>query len=158
MYNRKSKTSGILAIVTAVLLIGFMVLLPFLLYNTQLEGLEALLIIFTFIFGFLPLYASAVPFVIVALIFGIKMLKQQARKKLISYNVRMLITTCVLLPLLAWGMISSIEVITKSALGLFPVIYTIVTALAFIAGLITQIVTIVVLKKSPEENVSPITE
>ena len=153
MYNRKSKTSAILAIITAILLIGFMVLLPFLRYNAEENNaLAAFFIIFFSIFGYAIFYAGAISFTIVAFVFGVKMLKQQSRKKLISFNVRMLITTCVLLPFLAVGLIGSSGLIFQSTLKLFPTIYTIVVSLAYIAVLITQIVTIVVLKKSPEET------
>ena len=151
MYNKKSKASAILAVITAVMLVGFMVLLPFLLYNTEIKGAGVLIIIFTLILGYLPLYASAIPYVIVASIFGGKMLKEQSRHKLISFNTRMLITACVLLPFLAWGLVSSSEVISQSSLGIFPIVYTVVMALAYVAALIAQIVTIVVLKKLPDE-------
>ena len=155
MYNRKSKISAILAIITAVLLIGFMVMLPFLHYNIdEGNGLAAFFIILFSIFGYAIIYASAISFTIVALIFGIKMLKQQSRKKLISFNVRMLITTCVLLPFLAVGLIGSSGLIFQSTLRQFPTVYTIVLSVTYIADLITQIVTIVLLKKSPEESVT----
>ena len=159
MYNRKSKISAIFAIITAILLIGFMVLLPFLQYDVgEGNGLAAVFITLFYILGCMPIYAGSIAFVIVALVFGIKMLKQQSRKKLISFNVRMLITTCVLLPFLAVGLIICSGLIFQSTLELFPTIYTIVVSSAYIAGLITQIVTIVVLKKSPEESVSTVTE
>ena len=159
MYNKISKVSAILTIVSAVFVIGIMVLLPLLLFNTELEGLAApFVLIFSLIFGYLPLYAGAVPFVIVGLIYGSKMLKQQSRQKLISFNVRMLITTCVLLPFIAFGLTSSRELFFQSTFGLFPLIYTVVTALAYVAGLITQIVIIVVLKKSHEESEPTATE
>ena len=151
MYNRKSKVSAILAIITAVLLIGFMVLLPFLPNNVGEEnGLAVFFIVLFGLFSYAIIYASAIPFTIVALIFGIKMLKRQSRKMLISFNVRLLITTCVLLPFLAVGVTGSIGTILQSKLGLFPMIYTVVVSTFYIACLITQITTIVVLKKSPE--------
>ena len=159
MYNRKSKVSAIFALITAVLLIGFMILLPFLPHNLGEENGLAIFFIFLFsIFGCAAIYASAIPFTIVALIFGIKMLKQQSRKKLISFNVRMLIATCVLLPFLAVGVIGSSGTIFQSKLGVFPMIYTIVVSVAYIACLIAQISTIIVLKKSPEESVSTVSE
>ena len=152
MYNRKSKVSAIFAIMTAVLLIGFMVLLPFLRYDTEEgNGFAAFFIYYFSMFGYPTIYASSISFVIVALIFGIKMLKQQSRQKLISFNVRMLITTCILLPFLAAGLTASFGLIFQSELKLFPTICTIVVSVAYVVCLITQIVTIVVLKKSPEE-------
>ena len=151
MYNRISKVSAIFAIITAVLLIAFMVLLPFLRYDVEKgNGLAAFFIFLFSFFGYAIIYASAIPFVIVALVFGIKMLKQQSRKRLISFNVRMLIATCVLLPFLALGLIGSSGSILQSKLGLVPVIYTVVVSAFYIACLITQIATIVILKKSPE--------
>ena len=159
MYNRKSKTSAILAIITAVLLIGFMILLPFLKYNTE-EGnaLAAFFIVLFSLFGYAVIYVSAIPFAIVALVFGIKMLKQQSRERLISFNVRTLITTCILLPFLAAGLILSSGSIFQSKFELFPIIYTIAVAVSYITCLISQIVTIVVLKKSPGESASTISE
>ena len=153
MYNKKSKVSAVLTLVSAALVVGCMILMPFLLYNTQLEGIATpFVLLLSLIFGFEPLYASAIPYAIVALTFGSKMLKQQSRKQLISLNTRMLITTCVLLPFLAWGMIMSRDLIVNSSLGFFPIVYTAVTALAYIAALIAQLVTTVSLKKSPAEE------
>ena len=153
MYNKKSKVSAILAVITAVLLIGFMILLPFLRYDVENGNGFAAFFIFIFsFFSYAIIYASAIPFVIVALVFGIKMLKQQSRKMLISLNVRLLITTCVLLPFLAAGIIGGSGSIFQSKFEQFPMIYTIVMAVFYVSCLIAQIVTIVVLKKSPEEN------
>ena len=160
MYNKKSKASAIIAIITAVLLVGFMILLPFLLYQ-QGEGDDlgnAIGAIVGLIYGYPLIYASAIPFAVVALVFGIKMLKRQERKKLIYYNVSMLITTCVLLPFLTVGLIIGSNLIFYSGLGMLPPICCAIVSLAYIAGLIIQIVTIVLLKKSPEENVPPVTE
>ena len=152
MYNKKSKAPAILTIITAILLIGYIVMLPILLNSTEMEFGEVIAIIFVgLIVGFLPLYASAIPFFIVALVFGVKMLKQQERKKLISLNVRMLITTCVLLPFLALGLTTTVGMVPQSW-GVFPVIYGIATALFYVASLIVQIVTIVKLKKMPDES------
>lgn len=152
MYNVKSRTSAILTIVTAVLLIGFMVLIPFLRYKVENnDGQEALTALFVTIISFIgcsSIYLSAISFAVVGLIFGIKMLKQQSKEMLIFYNVRMLITTCVLLLSLAWGFILSYALIFNSTLELLPVIYTIAIALAYIATLVTQIVTINALKHS----------
>lgn len=153
MYNKKSKTSAILAIVAALLVIGFMILMPFAMSNTEMEGVGAVFVIlFAVIFSLLPLYASAIPFVITALVYAGRMLKQQSRQKLISFNKSLLIATCVLLPFLAWGAFSAKELIVQSSYGLFPVIYTVLTALAYVAALIAEIATIVTLKKMPDER------
>ena len=153
MYNKKSIASAILAIVTALLLIGLMILLPLLQYNSEEgNGFAAFFIVLFSLFGYMILYAGAIPFSIVALIFGIKMLRQQSRNRLISYNIRMLIATCILLPVLAVGVIGSSGMIFQTDSNLFPTIYTVVVSITYIACLIAQITTIVTLKKSPEEN------
>lgn len=153
MYNKKSKTSAILAIITAGLLIGLMILLLFLKYDVKEDNFFAAFFVVLFsLFGYAIVYVSAIPFVIVALVFGIKMLKQQSRQKLISFNKRLLIATCILLPFLAVGLIGSSELTSQSKLGLFPPIYIIIVALAYFICLITQIVTIIVLKKLPAES------
>ena len=153
MYNKKSKTSAILTIVTAILIIGFAIMLPLMQYNTpeDSDDLSGLVMIVVIIYGFPSAYLSSIPYVIVALIFGSKMCKQQDRKKLISLNVRMLITTCVLLPVFAFSMAFCSELIKNSTWGLMPIVYTIVMAVTYIASLIAQIATIVALKKSPEQ-------
>ena len=163
MYNKKSKASAILLIVTAVLLVGLMILFLFLRPHvgddSDLgEGVGAVFSMLFFILGCIPLYAGALAFVIVALVFGGKMLKQQSRQKLISFNVRQLIATFVLLPFIAVGLIICSPLFTTSTLGMLPIVYTIVTALAYVASLITQIATIAVLKKMPEEITPPIAE
>lgn len=164
MYNKKSKISAVLAVITALLLIGFMIMLPLLQYKVP-EGDEAgnaigigfaLLIVIAY--GYPLVYASSIPFALVGLIFGIKMLRQQSRKKLISLNVRMLITSIVLLPFLTVGLMLTSSISFHSTLGLFPVIYVVVLALAYILGIISQIVAIILLKKSPAEDVQTVIE
>lgn len=152
MYNKKSKATAALAIVTALLLVGMMVLMPFLLQNTELEGGDLFGNILGFIlFGFIPLYAGAAPFALVALIFGIVILKTKSRKSLIYSNVKLLVASLVLAPPLTLGLIVGRGFISTSAFGAFPVVYVVATALSYLAGIVTQIVTIVILKKSPEE-------
>ena len=153
MYNKKSKASALLTIITAILIIGYMVMLPILLSSSEMEFGEVIAILLIgMVVGLLPLYASAIPFAIVGLIFGPKMLKQQSRQKLISLNTRMLITTCVLLPVMVWGVFSNIDLVSQSKMGVFPVIYVVVMALGYVAALVAQIVALVLLKKSPEES------
>ena len=152
MYNKKSKLSAILTIITAILVLVYVVMLPILLTSTEMEWSEVIaLILFGLIIGFLPLYASAIPYIIVAFVFGGKMSKQQDRKKLISHNVSMLIATCVLLPFLALGLFTTSATVPQT-FGVFPVIYAVVTALSYVASLIAQIVTITKLKKMPDET------
>lgn len=160
MYNKKSKASAILVIVTALLLVGFMVMLRFLQYDVaEDDGLGVgIAVIVIVIFGYPPLYVCSSIFAIVAVVFGIRMLKQQSRKKLISFNVRMLITTCVLLPLFAVALSITGAMIFQSTMGIWPIVYTIIAASTYIIGLITQIVTIILLKKSPEEGEPTTTE
>ena len=160
MYNKKSRVSAILAIVTAALLIGLMIMVPNLQYK-QGEGDNlgtAFALILIIIYGYPILYLGAIPFSVVGLVFGIKMLIQQSRKKLISLNVRMLITSCVLLPVLIVGLIIASNFVFHSVLGLFPIIYVVVASIAYIGGLAAQIVAIILLKKSPEESEQAITE
>ena len=159
MHNKKSKIAAILVLVTAVLMIGFMILLPFSPYDTdEGNGFAAFFILLFSFFGYAVIYASAIPFTIVALVFGVKMLKAQSREVLISLNTRMLITTCVLLPFLAAGIFGSSGSIFQSKLGALPIVYTIIVAVAYFACLIAQIITIVTLKKSPEKSTRKVSE
>lgn len=159
MYNKKSRATAALAIISALLLIGMMVLMPFLLQNTELEGGDLFGSVIGFIlFGFVPLYVGAIPFSLVALIFGVVMLKTKSRKKLISSNVKMLVTSLVLAAPIAVGLSVGRGFIAVSSFGVFPVILAVAAALAYVAGIVAQIVTIVVLKKSPEEVPNPTAE
>ena len=162
MYNKKSKASAILTIIAAVLVLGIMILLPFLRPTIESDddlgaGIGAVFALLFFILGCLPIYLSSLPFAIVGLVFGSKMNKAQDRQKLISLNKRMLITSCVLLPVLIIGLILSSALIFNSSLGILPIIYTVVTMLVYIAALIAQIVALTTLKKMPIE-VAPNTE
>ena len=149
MYNAKSRMSAILTIVTAVLLIVLMSLIPFMQYVAEEEeGIAAIFIVLISFLGYPFIYASAVPFVVVALVFGILMLVQQSPEKLISYNVRMLITTCVLAPFLGVVLLVGSSLIFPSSLGVVPIILTIAVIVTYIASFVTQIVTISLLKNS----------
>lgn len=154
MYNKKSKASAILTIISALLMLGVMILMPILMSNTEMEGLGAVFVILlSLIFTYLPLYLSAVPYFIVGLVFGSRMNKAQDRSKLISANKSMLIATCVLLPFLAWGIYGNSDLIANSTLGVVPIVYMVVTALVYVASLIAQIATLVTLKKLPDEPI-----
>ena len=135
-------------------------MLFFLQYETdEGDGIATGFAIFIMIiYGYPLILASSIPFAIVALIFGIKMLIQQSRKKLISYNVGMLITSCVLLPFMVVGFMIGSGIIFKSTLKLLLIILIVVIAIAYVVGIIAQIATIVVLKKSPEESAPPVTD
>ena len=161
MYNKKSKISAILALITVALLIALMILLPFLRpYTEETDdpeanlgaGIGAFFSVLLGIIGYIVFYIVAIPFVIVGLVYGIKMLKQQSRKKLILFNRGLLITTCVMLPILVVGMIISSALVFNSTFGVFPVIHTVLTAVAYIAGLIAQGIVLAQLKKMPEET------
>lgn len=159
MYNKKSRISAILLIVTVALFIGLMVMLPFLQYQ-QAEGDgdlgtaigAAVEVMISIIFGYSVIYVSSAAFTIVALVFSIKMLKQQSRKKLIKYNKSMLIATCVILPFFIFGFAFGSGMLFHSTLGAFPIVYVVLIALAYLACLVMQIVTMVLLKKMPEEE------
>ena len=156
MYNSKSKGSAILTIVAAVLLAGFLILLPFLRIkvdeNVAGAGFAAFFGTLFGIYGYVAIFLSGTPFFIVALIFGVKMLREQQQDKLISLNVRMLIAALILLPFLVVGGMLGSVLILGSQLGLLPLIYAIVIAIIYLAAIVSQIVAIVALKKPPKEN------
>ena len=160
MYNKISKGSAIVHVLTAVLLVGLMILFIFLEPEVSEaggdlgEGIGAAFSVLFFLIGCIPLYLSAFSYTIVAVVFGSKMFKEQSRQKLISYNKRPMIAAFVLLPFFLIGLFLASALFSYSTLGMFSVLYTIVTVVAYIAGIITQIVTIAKLKKSPEEPVA----
>lgn len=151
MYNKKSKASAVLAIVAALLMLGYLILLPITIRTSTIEGLEIVALILVSAIFILPLYAGGLAFGITGLVYGGKMRKQQQRFKLISFNRGMLIATCVLLPFIAFGMLGSFSWISGSMLGVVPIIYTVLTVLAYLASLIVNIATLVALKKTPVE-------
>lgn len=163
MYNKKSRISAILAIVTALLLIGFMVMFWFMDYQTEGNdagtnlGIAFLIILFMG-YGMIIVYAGSIPAAIVSLIFGIMMLKQQDRDKLISYNKRLLIAMCILAPFVALGIYYVCDLFFMSAIGKFEGIYSFVTAGVYLACIVMQIVTMIILKNSPEKTVNVLEE
>ena len=151
MYNKKSKASAIITIVSAILVLGIMIMLPILFKFTKLEGWDSLNLIVAMIYGFFPLYIAGIIYVIVGFVYGSRMRKQQLRKKLISHNLAMLITSIVIIPLFAWGLAACWGMMFNSVLGVFPTIYVLATMAMYLASLITNIVTVVKLKKMPDE-------
>ena len=157
MYNKISKGSAIVHILTAVLLVGLMILFVFLRPQVEeggdvSEGLGAAFSVLFFILGCIPLYLSSFSYTIVAVVFGSNMLKEQSRQELISYNRRPLIAALILLPFFVVGLFLASALFSDSTLGVFPVLYAIVAALAYLASIIAQIVTIAKLKRTPEET------
>lgn len=162
MYNKTSRVSAILLLVSVVLLVGFLAMLPNLQYQTEQGGAEAIgaafLVLISVVLGYLPTYIISIIYAIVALVFGIRMLVEKTRDKLIKFNRRILIASCVLLPFFVFGLVMSGGMIAGSQLGVFPTIYTILVAIAYVANIVTQIVTLVKLKKSPEEPILTVDE
>ena len=145
--NRKTKISAISALATAGILVGLMIMIPFLISNTaETNGLAVFFMFIVGALGDIAVYASAVSFTVVALVFAIRILTTADTDKQRSYNKRILIAACVLLPFLAVGIISNAGLIYPSKLGLFPLIYTIIVAVAYAACLIAQIVSLAALK------------
>ena len=153
MYNKKSKGSAALTILSALFIAGVMVLMPFLMMNTEMEGIGVIFVILvSLMLTYLPLYLAAIPYFIIGLVYGSRMAKRKERKKLISANRSMLIASLVLAPVLAWGLYGSSELIANSAYGIFPIIYLVLTAIIYLASIIAQIATLATLKKMPEEE------
>ena len=149
MYEKKVKITAISAIVAAGLLVGLMIILPFLITNNaQTNGFAVFFMFVVSMFGDIAVYASAISFVIVAIVFSTRLLKTQSLEMLISYNKRLLIATYVLLPFLAAGMIANGGFIYPSKLGLFPLVYTIVASIAYLTCLIAQILSMSALKST----------
>ena len=163
MYNKISKGSAIIHLLTAVLLVGLMILFIFLRPQVEeggdvSEGLGAAFSVLFFIIGCIPLYLASFSYTIVAAVFGSKMLKQQSQHKLIQFNRRPLIAALVLLPFFAVGLFLASALFADSTLGVLPVLYTIVTVMAYLASIITQIITLAKLKKAPAEPIAPVEE
>ena len=159
MYSKISRMSAILLLIIAVLLVGFLILLPNLQYQAEEdEGIGAgFLVMAIVIFGYPTTYAVSIVYTIVALVYGIRMLVKKTRDKLIKFNRSALIASFVLLPIFVLALTFTRDMIVKSQLGIFPTIYTIFVAVAYVAGIITQIVTLARLKKTPDAE-QPVTE
>ena len=141
----------------AALFVGFMILGPFVQIDwgsdlSQGEAMGALVLTLFGGIGLFAMYLGGMAFTIVALIFGIKMLKRPARDRLISYTVRMLIATCVLLEPLFMGVITGIVLFPHSQLGVFPLVYLFVIAVVYLASLAAQIAAVAILKRLPQEG------
>lgn len=148
MNNLISKIIGMWTLVTAALLIAFMASVPFMQMNIDGATLGTAFILLLFAqYGNILIYVSEVPFVIVAVIFGIKMIIKTDPDRLFSLHKRMLITAFVLAPFVALGLAYVIILFTSTenrAPSLFPI------AVAAVYGicLIAQIVGMIIQKKS----------
>lgn len=150
MCNKRSIASGVLAILTALLLVGFMVSLPSMGLDFEDENGFAVFFLAIFgMYGYIVLYVSAIPYVIVALIFGFKMLKGRPQEEQISLNKRLLIATCVLALFIEGGLIYGLMMF-QSGFGIIPKVYSVVLMIAYFVTLVAEIATIVRLKKSPQ--------
>ena len=158
MYHRISMVSAITAIVASALMFGFMIMLVLMPIHLEEFGLGAIVVLLVVIGAYALIFISALPFAIVSLVFGVRMLKQQSRQKLISHNISVLVTSCVLLPFLAIGVYVGVGVILGATLELIPLIYTIVLGCAYVTNLIASIVCLIFLKRSPEETPPPAQE
>ena len=159
MYNKKSRISAILIITAAALLLGLMVLMHVAFAGKNPTAGEVVSVFVYMLYFFWPIYLGAFAFVVVGLIFGIKVLKQQRRKKLIRYNVATLITTFLAMPLLMFDCALAVDTLRfdvqigrTSAQNVLYVIFAVITTLCYLAALVAQIVAIVRLRRSPKED------
>ena len=158
MFIKISRMSAILLLISAVLLVGFLVMLPNLQFQDS-EKEDMLGFAIAMVILGLPLtYGASVIFTIIALILGILLLTKKTRKKLVGLNIGALVVSLVLLPAFAFALYIVGQLLVNSQLGAFPILYTILVALVYLMGIVTQIVTIARLKKAPEESVSPVAE
>ena len=149
MNSKIAKVSAILTLATAALLVGYMILFRFMPYTLDEGGLGVALFIFI-LFSYIGviIYSSSSIFALVALIFGIKMLRAQESDRQISLNKRMLIAACVLLPFVAVSLAYDIMLLYMKGVSAIAGIYAMVTAVVYIACIVTYIAAIVVIKKS----------
>ena len=172
MYNKKAKVSAILIIASIALFLALIVLIPIAFCfpdgprvqaflsdpggytRSAIKGVWAMFIWIHYILwpNFWPMYIGAIIFVVVGLIFGIMMLKQQRRNKLIRYNVVTLVTIFLALPLLAFHVFMTFIMVSMGTLGIFYFGFGVSCALCYIAAIVAQIVTIVRLRRSSKED------
>ena len=155
MYKKKTIASAISSIIASALIFGLMIMFAMMPLNLEQFGLAAIFVLL-FIFGaYVLIFVSALPFAIVTLVYGIRLLKQPSRKKLIAHNKSVLAAALVLLPFLAIGVFGGITMVTASEFDLIPIVYLVLAGCAYLACIVTSIVSLVLLNKSPEEVEAP---
>lgn len=150
MTNKKAKMTGILAVVTAFLFVGYMITVAVM----KIKPAHLGAVFFLFIvgaYGTVLVYASSGLFALIALILGIKMLTAQSYERLISLDKRFLVAVFLLMLFVGLGLAYIGILFSMSAVGLFPGIYTYVMVVAYIACLVVPVVNIIILKRMPEE-------
>ena len=147
MNNIKSKISGIWAIFTALLFVAFMITFHFMEFKSVDLGIAFFIFLFG-AYGSIILYVSASLFALIALILGIKILRAQSNERLISLNKRLLIAECVLMLFVGLGLTYVGVLYAMSAIGLVLGMLTFASVAAYAICIITQIGTIIVLKKA----------
>ncbi|MCH5162660.1 MAG: hypothetical protein J1G38_04140 [Clostridiales bacterium] len=150
MNYTKTKIAAISTLATAALLVGLMIMLPLLPANIDAEnGFAAFFLVIFGSWGWPAIYASGVPFVLVALVFGLKILLRRDDARLSSWIARMMIADFILSPVLVVGIILNYGPIFFSTLGAFPAIYAVLTLAAYVESLLAQIVALHALKTAP---------
>ena len=155
MHNRKSRITAILILITALLVIAFMIAFPIWRFNSEKDD-NIIAAYFSLIFTALEysgIYLCGIPYAITAIIFGVKMLLFRSRKKLLSLNVRMLIASCVLFPFFGMGIMN--VGMANPSVGGFQKGFAIVVTCIYIVSIVAEIVTIILLKHTPDEDDSP---
>ena len=143
----KSKLSGILVILAALLLIGFAFSYRFMdIKEIDLGG--AFLLFFFGGYAFIIIFASAGLFALIAIIFGIKILRAQSNERLISLNKRLFIAEFVLAPFVGVGLAYAGMLYTMSTGGLVLGTLTFASVAAYGLSMIFNIGTIIALKRA----------
>ena len=140
------KLSGFVSVVTALLFIGFIIMFALLKYEPQEDealGFALFFIIFGG-YGMIIVYASQIPFILVTLIIGIKLLRADDGDKIVSLNKKLLIACIVLALFVGVGLYYvGILFFGLHAISLFSGIYVVVAAAAYLACIVTSVVSMI---------------
>lgn len=150
MYNKKSRISAILSLVTAALFVGLLLVFAFSGMNLEGNIGAALLIFILGGYGLALFYAGSILAAVITFFCGLAMLLGKTQRRLISANKSLMILCIILLPFVALGMLYVGYLYYMVVDGLPRFIFTVVTGIAYFGCIVVSIVTLISLKRMPE--------
>ena len=156
MYNKKSRISAILALATAALFVGLILVFRFSEMDFGENNIGAAFFLFIFGgYGITLFYAGSILAAVIAFFCGLTMLLGKTQRRLISANKSLMILGIVLLPIVALGLTYIGYLYAMTVDGLLRVIYVAVAGVAYLGCIVVSIVTKRILKNMPESGPEP---
>ena len=156
MYNKKSRLSAILALATAALFVGLILILHFSELDFGENNLGAAFFIFIVGgYGTVIFYAGSILAAVITFFCGLAMFLGKSQRRLIFANKSLMILGIVLFPIVALGLVYVGYLYGMTVDGRLRLIYTAVTGVAYLGCIVVSVITGRALKRMPDAPPAP---